>query len=54
MVENAWREARGLPIIQGGGETTPSTVNRSGGTQPADPSPRQGRSRGIQRGTARA
>ena len=28
MVENAWREARGLPIVQGGGETTPSSVNR--------------------------
>jgi glyoxylase-like metal-dependent hydrolase (beta-lactamase superfamily II) len=28
MVENAWREARGDPIIQGGGETTPSSVNR--------------------------
>ena len=28
MVENAWREARGDPIVQGGGETTPSSVNR--------------------------
>ena len=28
MVENAWREARGLPIVQGGGETTPASVNR--------------------------
>jgi glyoxylase-like metal-dependent hydrolase (beta-lactamase superfamily II) len=29
MVENAWREGRGDPIIQGGGETTPTSVNRS-------------------------
>ncbi len=28
MVENAWREARGDPIIQGGGDTTPNSVNR--------------------------
>jgi glyoxylase-like metal-dependent hydrolase (beta-lactamase superfamily II) len=28
MVENAWREARGLAIVQGGGETTPASVNR--------------------------
>ena len=28
MVENAWREARGMPIVQGGGETTPNSVNR--------------------------
>lgn len=28
MIENAWREASGLPIIQGGGETTPNSVNR--------------------------
>ena len=28
MVENAWREARGDPIIQGGGDTTPASVNR--------------------------
>jgi glyoxylase-like metal-dependent hydrolase (beta-lactamase superfamily II) len=26
MVENAWREAKGLPIVQGGGETTPVSV----------------------------
>ena len=29
MVENAWREAKGLPIVQGGGESTPAAVNRS-------------------------
>ena len=29
MIENAWREARGDPIVQGGGETTPNSVNRS-------------------------
>lgn len=28
MVENAWREARGLPIVQGGGESTPATERR--------------------------
>ena len=28
MVENAWREARGVEIVQGGGETTPASVNR--------------------------
>lgn len=28
MVENAWREAKGLPIVQGGGETTPTSVQR--------------------------
>jgi len=28
MVENAWREARGDPIVQGGGDTTPNSVNR--------------------------
>ena len=27
MVENAWREAQGLAIVQGGGETTPASVN---------------------------
>jgi glyoxylase-like metal-dependent hydrolase (beta-lactamase superfamily II) len=28
MVENAWLEARGEPIVQGGGESTPDSVNR--------------------------
>jgi glyoxylase-like metal-dependent hydrolase (beta-lactamase superfamily II) len=28
MIENAWREAKGLPIVQGGGETTPASVRR--------------------------
>ncbi len=28
MVENAWRQGRGDPIIQGGGDTTPNSVNR--------------------------
>ena len=27
MVENAWREARGLAIVQGGGDTTAASVN---------------------------
>lgn len=26
MTENAWREAKGLPIVQGGGETTPASA----------------------------
>lgn len=28
MVENAWREGRGDPIVQGGGDSTPASVNR--------------------------
>jgi glyoxylase-like metal-dependent hydrolase (beta-lactamase superfamily II) len=29
MIENAWREAKGLAIVQGGGETTPASVRRT-------------------------
>ena len=29
MVENAWKEARGVPIVQGEGEATPASVRRT-------------------------
>ena len=29
MVENAWNEARGVPIVQGEGEATPASVQRN-------------------------
>ena len=29
MVENAWKEARGVPIVQGEGEATPARVRKT-------------------------
>lgn len=42
MVENAWREAKGLAIVQGGGETRPAS-SRRGSAQSSDRKVRRAR-----------